>query len=108
MVLERSGERDQHEFLLKESVRRASLATEKWSGYQTGKKSRSSPTPRRWTGLKEIGPPTPISPANMMPTFLSRVLRTQKMSGFSMDAHGERGVPSVAALKESVLFVISG
>ena len=61
---------DQHEILLKKGTEK-SPATAKWSAWRTGKKSPSSRNRPRMAKLKEIGPPTPISPANMMPIFVS-------------------------------------
>ena len=97
---------DQHEFLLKKGKTDISRNGEvvRLSDWE---KVTFKSDAQKMDRLKEIGPPTPISPANMMPIFVSGSTHTKRCRIF-VDAHGERGVLSVAALEESVLFVIGG
>ncbi len=60
---------DQHEILLNKGTGAVERNGEVVHLADWEKVSFAGHEPTRWTRLKEIGPPTPISPANMMPHF---------------------------------------
>ena len=95
---------DQHEILLRKGSGEVSRNGEVVRLADWEKVSFQAESPRM-AKLKEIGPPTPISPANMMPIFTST---QSQASGVFLDPDGERRRVSPAHIAQSLFLLDSG